>query len=161
MLSWIAEASFFLQRRGKLLSWVAGQSGSRSQLFFGKRCGANKLFGTRCHYEEGRRPIVGFAVVSLHEKNEMNGSESGQQETMHNSRPIDELSPTIHARHSCLALQCQIPPSIILTPRVSFEVDSEIPLSHSKLNFQHQPTHTHCLFNMIIAGSCTKQAGMR
>ena len=54
----------------------------------------------------------------------MNGSISGQQETMHNSRPIDALSPTIHTPRICL----------ILTQRVSFAGDSEIPLKPSKLN---------------------------
>ena len=38
----------------------------------------------------------------------MNVSTSGQQQTMHSSRPIDALSPTIHTPRICLAIQCQI-----------------------------------------------------
>ena len=101
----------------------------------------------------------------------MNGSESGQQETMHNSRPIDALSANNPYSTQRPRSSMSDHPSITLSPRVSFEVDSEI---HKAIQAQlftvlcifvavqsSEATHAHCFFNMINAGSCKKEAGMR
>ena len=98
----------------------------------------------------------------------MNGSESGQQETMHNSRPIDALSPTIHTPHSCLALQCQI-------HHQSYSLHTSVSKltlrSHKAI--QAQLFTVLCIFRydgsiirsdtcaLIKAGSCKNEAGIR
>ena len=127
--SGLAEA-FILQRRGKLPRWVAGQTQSRSQQFLGKHDEAEKFLK---HGAIARRqsPNRGFRCcrrklfLSWHEKNSMNGLTLGQEETMDCSRPIDALSPFIF--HAFVSQSNVRSPSIILAPRVSFEVDSEMP----------------------------------
>ena len=90
----------------------------------------------------------------------MNGSESGQQETMHNSRPIDDLSPTIHTPQSCLAIKCQITHQSYslhasvskLTVRSHKAIQAQlftvlcifVPMVQSS-----EATHAHCLFHVI------------